>query len=408
MASGFSEWMNGLGMNRMRFGLDSISELLRRLGDPQKTFRSIHVAGSDGKGSVCAMIYSALLSADVKAGLYTSPHLIRFNERISVNGTEITDAELEDLADIVRPVADQMLSEGIDCTFFEVATATAFLHFSRSGIEYAVLETGLGGRLDATNTVMPEITAITHISIEHAEILGDTAEKIAFEKAGIIKRKVPVITANTGSVLGVINGVAKKNDSPVISIAQDAPRITSFRKGNTVMNYLDNIYEIGIPGRCQAENAAIAIECLRRAGIPQKHIAKGLKDVRWRGRMEYFAGDDIIVDVTHTADGAQRLADDVLETYGAVTLIIGMFSDKSADRICGSLSRAANSVIVTSPSSERAMPPEKLADTMRKYSDNVTVIKKLGDAIDSAKGKGTVLITGSVQMAGEAISYLKR
>ena len=408
MASGFSEWMNGLGMNRMRFGLDNITELLRRLGDPQNKFRSIHVAGSDGKGSVCAMIYSALLSANVKAGLYTSPHLMRFNERISVNGSEVTDDELETLAGIVKPVADRMLKEGLDCTFFEVATALAFLHFARTGVEYAVLETGLGGRLDATNTVMPIITAITHISIEHAEILGDTVEKIAFEKAGIIKRKVPVVTANIGSALDVINGVAKKNDAAVIPIGRDDPKIISFRKGHTVTEYRGNVYEIGIPGRCQAENAAVAAECLRRIGIPQEHITKGLKEVRWRGRMEYFADEDVIVDVTHTADGAQRLAEDVLETYGKVTLIIGMFNDKSADKICASLSRAANGIIVTAPSSERAMPPERLAGTMRRYSDDVTIEERLGDAIDSAKGKGTVLITGSLHMAGEAISYLKR
>jgi len=408
MISGFNEWMNGLGMNRMRFGLDNITELLRRLGDPQKRFRSIHIAGSDGKGSTCAMIYSVLLKAGVKAGLYTSPHLIRFNERISVNGNDVKDKELEGLMNIVRPVVDRMSSEGIDCTFFEVATALAFLHFSRSGVEYAVLETGLGGRLDATNTVIPEITAITHISVEHAEILGDTVEKIAFEKAGIIKKGVPVITANTGSVLDVIREVAKKNASPVTAIGRDDPKIISFEKGHVTVNYSDNVYKIGIPGRCQAENAAIAIECVKRIKkVEREHIAKGLKDVRWSGRMEYFPDHDIIVDVTHTADGAQRLADDVLETYGKVTLIIGMFNDKSADRICSSLSRIASSVIVTEPDSERAMPAEKLMGTMKKYSDCVSK-ENIKEAIDSVKGKGTVLVTGSLHMAGEAIAYLKK
>ena len=409
MISGFNEWMNGLGMNRMRFGLDNISELLRRLGSPQKNFRSIHIAGSDGKGSTSAMIYSVLLNAGIKAGLYTSPHLIRFNERISINGNDVNDKELEDLMIIVRPVVNKMSSEGIDCTFFEVATALAFLHFSRSGVEYAVLETGLGGRLDATNTVVPEITAITHISLEHAEILGDTVEKIAFEKAGIIKKGIPVITANTGSVLDVIRDVAKRNASPVTAIDPDGPKITSFEKGRVTAEYSGNVYEIGIPGRCQAENAAIAVECVKRIKkVKQEHITKGIKDVIWSGRMEYFPDHDIIVDVTHTADGAQRLADDVMETYGKVTLIIGMFNDKSADRICASLSRIASSVIVTEPDSERAMPIEKLTGTMKKYSNNVSSKKNIKEAIDSAKGKGTILVTGSLHMAGEAIAYLKK
>jgi dihydrofolate synthase/folylpolyglutamate synthase len=398
--------MNGLGMNRMRFGLENITELLRRMGNPQNSFRSVHIAGSDGKGSTCAMIYNALMKAGVSTGLYTSPHLIRFNERISVNGTDATDDELEDLMLTVKPIAEGMASEGIDCTFFEIATALAFLHFSRKGIKYAVLETGMGGRLDATNTVIPEITAITHISIEHAEILGDTVEKIAFEKAGIIKKGITVITANTGNVLGVIDDVAKKKDSELL--LTKVPEILKFDNGGVTMRYSDNVYKIGIPGRCQAENAAIAIECLKRLKIGQQHITDGIRDVRWPGRMEYLPEKDVIVDVTHTADGASRLADDVFETYGKVTLILGMFNDKSADRICKALSKIALRVIVTQPDSERAMPCEILAGTMRKYFAHVTVETDLRKAIDSAIGNDTVLITGSLHMAGEALSYLKK
>ena len=410
MTPGFKEWMNGLGMNRMRFGLENVSELLRRLNDPQKRFRAIHIAGSDGKGSTCAMIYSILLNAGIKAGLYTSPHLIRFNERISVNGNEITDDELEDLMLTVRPVVNKMLTEGIDCTFFEVATALAFLHFSKKGVEYAVLETGMGGRLDATNTVIPEITAITNISLEHAEILGDTAEKIAFEKAGIIKPDVPVVTMNTGSVLNVIKDVAGRKGSETVIIKRDDVRITSFRNGYATMDYLGGEYKIGIPGRCQAENAAIAMECVKRIdrSVSQESISNGLKEVVWRGRMEYLPNEKIIIDVTHTAAGAQRLVNDVRETYGKVILIIGMFNDKSANDICKALSSIASEVIVTAPSSERAMSPEELMRTMRKYHDNVLIKKNVPDAIDHAKGRGTVLITGSLYMAGEAISYLKR
>jgi len=407
---GFGEWMYGFGVSKMRFGLESTAELLRRLGDPQNDFRSIHVAGSDGKGSTCAMIYSVLLKAGVNAGAYTSPHLMRFNERISVNGNDITDGELESLMAKVRPVADRMASEGMECTFFEVATALAFLHFSKTGVEYAVIETGMGGRLDATNTVMPEVTAITHISLEHAEILGDTVEKIAFEKAGIIKHGVPVVTANTGSVLDVIKDVAEKRGAPVTAISPDDVRISSFIDGRVTMEYLGTAYNIGIPGSCQAENAAVATECIRSLGNETigNHISDGLKDVKWRGRMEYIEDRDVIVDVSHTAAGAGILADDVLRTYGKVILVIGMFSDKSADEICRSLSRTASKVVVTSPDSERAMPSERLAGIMKKYHNDVSIESDIRTAIDSVIGKGTVLVTGSLNMAGEAMSWLRK
>jgi len=401
--------MDGLGMNRMRLGLENITELLRRLGDPQNDFRSVHIAGSDGKGSTCAMIYSILLDAGISTGLYTSPHLISFNERISVNGADISDDELTTLADIVRPVADEMASEGEGCTFFEVATALAFLHFSRTKVRYAVLETGMGGRLDATNTVVPEVTGITNISLEHTEILGDTKEKIAFEKAGIIKTGVPVITPNEGSVLNVMTKVAAEKGAPMTAVRRGDVNVTSFRNGYASVSYLGNEYEIGIPGRYQSENAAVAIECIRRLEcVSDDNIRNGLKNVRWNGRMDYFPDDDVIVDVSHTPGGAEKLAIDILETYGKVNLILGMFGDKDADGICRPLSEISLRTIVTAPASERAMPAEGLADVMRKYSDDVCVTANVRDAIDIMIGNGTLLITGSLFMAGEAIAYLRR
>ncbi|MCL1904654.1 MAG: bifunctional folylpolyglutamate synthase/dihydrofolate synthase [Methanomassiliicoccaceae archaeon] len=400
--------MDGLGMNMMRFGLDSITELLRRLGDPQKRFKSIHIAGSDGKGSVCAMIYSILLNANVRAGMYTSPHLIRFNERISVLGEDITDDELESIVAIVRPEVERMASEGTECTFFEVSTAIAFIHFAKKGVEYAVLETGLGGRLDATNVVRPEVTAITHISMEHTEILGDTIEKIAFEKSGIIKKGVPVVTANAGSVLNVIKDTADKAGSDIVVIDENKVMITSFMNGHASVRYSGKRYEIGIPGRCQAENAAIAAECAKMMGCGDQAIEKGLRDALWRGRMEYFPDVKVIVDVTHTEAGAERLAEDILETYGKVILVLGMFNDKDAEGICRHLARTASSVIITRPDSERAMAAEELASIMRKYSDKVAIVEDLAQAIDSVMRKGTVLVTGSLFMAGEAISFLEK
>jgi dihydrofolate synthase/folylpolyglutamate synthase len=267
----------------------------------------------------------------------------------------------------------------------------------------------MGGRLDATNTVIPEITAITHISLEHAEILGDTVEKIAFEKAGIIKQSVPIITTNTGNVLNVIKDVAAKNGSEVIHISNGNIRTISFRDGHAAIEYSGNVYEIGIPGRCQAENAAIAIECCKRIrNVSSENIVKGLKNVVWKGRMQYFPNEKIIIDVTHTSAGAKRLADDILETYGKVILILGMFNDKSADGICDALSLIASEVIVTSPNSERAMPSAELMETMSEYHNKISIKKDVPAAIGYARGKGIVLITGSLYMAGEAMAYLRK
>ncbi|MCL2786144.1 MAG: hypothetical protein FWD81_02850, partial [Methanomassiliicoccaceae archaeon] len=185
--------------------------------------------------------------------------------------------------------------------------------------------------------------------------------------------------------------------------------VTSFRNGYASVSYLGNEYEIGIPGRYQSENAAVAIECIRRLEcVSDDNIRNGLKNVRWNGRMDYFPDDDVIVDVSHTPGGAEKLAIDILETYGKVNLILGMFGDKDADGICRPLSEISLRTIVTAPASERAMPAEGLADVMRKYSDDVCVTANVRDAIDIMIGNGTLLITGSLFMAGEAIAYLRR
>ncbi|MFA6803026.1 MAG: Mur ligase family protein, partial [Candidatus Methanomethylophilaceae archaeon] len=211
-------WLYGLSVHGIKLGLINITELLKRVGNPQNSFRSIHVAGTDGKGSTCAMIDSVLRESGIRTGLYTSPHLIDFNERIAVSGRNVSDDELCALMDGMIPVVDDMQREGMQCTFFEVTTAIAFLHFARMKVEYAVVEVGMGGRFDATNLILPEVSVITNISLEHTAYLGDTVEKIAFEKAGIIKEKVPVITVNKGGPLEVIRTVASSKGSELIAI----------------------------------------------------------------------------------------------------------------------------------------------------------------------------------------------
>jgi len=403
------EWLNSLGSLGMKLGLENISELLSKLGDPQDSFKAIHVAGSDGKGSTCAMIYSSLRAAGIPSGLYTSPHIVSVNERISVNGSNISDPELNAIAENVRVAAGEMKTEGNECTFFEVITAAAFLYFAEKEVEYAVLETGLGGRFDATNVVTPEISVITHISLEHTSILGDTIEKIAFEKSGIIKKGIPVVTANTGTAFEVIKRMSEERGSELICADVSKIKDVNVTDTRTSMEYSGERYEIGIPGRCQAENAAVAIETLKKTGIDGKHIKKGISEVRWPGRMEHIG--HIIVDVTHTSSGALALSEDIERMYGKTVLVIGMLNDKKIVEISETLSRIAFDIVVTQPDSERAFPASELETIMRGFSDNVHIAKDMGDAMEIAEkirnGK-RILVTGSLFMAGDLKKWLRR
>jgi len=403
------EWLNSLGSLGMKLGLENISELLSKLGNPQNSLRSIHTAGSDGKGSTCAMILASLRAADISAGLYTSPHIVSVNERISVNGSNISDEDLNAILNNIRVAAEEMKAEGNECTFFEVITAAAFLHFSQKKVEYAVLETGLGGRFDATNIVIPEVSIITHISLEHTSILGDTIEEIAFEKAGIIKNGVPVITANTGAAFEVIKRISEGRGSELILADVSKIKNVNVTDTGTSMEYSGIKYAIGIPGRCQAENAIVAIETLKKIGIREEHIKKGLSEVRWPGRMEHIG--HIIVDVTHTGSGALALSEDIKKLYGKVVLIIGMLNDKKVIEISENLSRIASDIIVTQPDSERAFPASELERIMRVFSDNVHVANDIGNAMDIAErirnGK-RILVTGSLFMAGDLKKWLRR
>ena len=403
------EWLNSLGSLGMKLGLENISELLFKLGNPQNSFKAIHVAGSDGKGSTCSMIHSSLRAAGISAGLYTSPHIVSVNERISINDRNISDGELNEILEKIRVAAEEMRSEGNECTFFEIMTAAAFLYFSEKRVEYAVLETGLGGRFDATNVIIPEISAITHISLEHTSVLGDTIEKIAFEKAGIIKNGIPTVTANTGNAYDTIKRISDEKGSELIFA--DISKISDVKVSdvNTSMKYSGTEYGIGIPGRCQAENAIVAIEVLRKLKVEEEHIRNGLSDVKWPGRMEHLG--HIIIDVTHTESGALALSKDIEDMYGKVVLVIGMLNDKKIVEIAEDLSHIASDIIVTQPDSERAFPAKELERIMRRFSDNVHVADGIASAMNIAekvRNGRHILVTGSLFMAGDLKKWLRR
>ncbi|MBO4551978.1 MAG: bifunctional folylpolyglutamate synthase/dihydrofolate synthase [Candidatus Methanomethylophilaceae archaeon] len=406
------DWLYGLTVHGIKLGLTNTTELLHRLGDPQNSFRKVHVAGTDGKGSTSAIIASILESSGVRTGLYTSPHIIDFNERISVSGENITDSELSLFVSIIRPIVEDMRENGMQCTFFEVTTALAFLYFKERDVEYAVIEVGMGGRFDATNVIVPDVSVITNISMEHTEYLGHTIEKISAEKAGIIKARVPVVTINEGKPLDIIKENAEKLSARMITV--NPPEVTSVSEDRTEFTYKGVKYTVMIPGRYQAANACMAIEAVgnlprRERFIP--NIQKGLRDVRWPCRMQKLDGLPIILDVTHTKAGSKVLAENIAEIYGKVTMVFGVLSDKDIDGIADNLSSIASKVIITTPISDRAADIGKVEETVRKYFETVIVEPSVFDAFDKGmeiRGEEQLLITGSFIMAEDALKWLKR
>ena len=406
------EWLYGLSVHGIKLGLTNITELLHRLGDPQDSFRKIHVAGTDGKGSTSSMIASILMRSGVKVGLYTSPHIIEFNERISVSGRNIPDDDMIRLAEMLEPIVEDMRKSDMQCTFFEVTTAMAFQYFKESGVEYAVVEVGMGGRFDATNVIVPDVSIITIISMEHTFYLGDTLTKIAGEKAGIIKPGVPVVTVNTGEALRVIEERASETGSQVIRA--DAPASVSAGQDSVRFSYKGKDYEVGIPGEFQAMNATMAIEAVSH--LPQSerfigHIEEGLKAVRWPCRMQRLEGLPIILDVTHTKVGSEALANDISRIYGKVTTVFGALSDKDIGGILENLSRISERMIITVPISERSADIGVIERAAREHMEDVTVVPSIFDALDMGmkmKGDGYLLVTGSFIMAEDALKWLRR
>ncbi len=402
-----TSWLYGLSVHGIKLGLANITELLRRLGNPQDSFKSIHVAGTDGKGSTCAMIESILRCSSIRTGLYTSPHILDFNERMRVCGTPITDDELEHYVSMIRDHVEDMRSHGMLCTFFEAATAIAFQFFKDKGVGYAVVEVGMGGRFDATNIIHPEVSVITNISMEHTEYLGDTLEKIAYEKAGIIKEGVPVITSNDGVALDVIKNVASSTHTDVTVV--DDISILSLDERMTRARYKDQEYDINLVGRYQAKNASLAIEAASLLG--SLRISEGLSSVYWPCRLQRMDDLPIIVDVSHTAAGSRVAFDAVKEIYGRVTVVFGILGDKDMDSISRNLSDIASKVIVTSPHSDRAAERSVVMDAITRYNHDVRYIEDIDEAIDTAmsvRGDGNVLITGSLFMAEGAMRWLRR
>ena len=403
------KWLESLSVRGIRPGLENIRNLLDALGEPQRTGRFIHVTGSDGKGSVCCMIESILRAAGYRVGMFTSPHILSVTECIRIDGKNISEALLERYLLQVRFAADAI---GCECTNFEALTACALAAFRNEGTEINIIEVGMGGRLDSTNVLEPDVTVINNIGMEHTQYLGPDIESITAEKAGIMKPGVPCVTINTGKALEVIKGHADELGCPLIVIDPEDVDVTGCHPDHTMVRYDCNTYRIGLPGSFQGRNAALAVEtvlALKDASSIRHFIPIGLDMAKWPARMEKLDDLPLILDVTHTAKGAECLVKDIGAIYGKVILVTAMLGDKDLNGVAKLLSPIADKVLVSSPDSPRAAPSEELAAYYRKYHDDVTVYGTVGEAVDAALGMGgTVLVTGSFRTAEDCLRWLAR
>lgn len=410
----------------IKLGLDIIENILNSLENPQRTFSSIHVAGTNGKGSIAASLAAILKDAGYKTGLYTSPHLIRFNERISINGVEIDD---DGVIDAHKAVTQVHMGDR-EPTFFEYTTAMALYAFAKANVQWAVIETGMGGRLDATNVLSPEISIISNISKEHSSYLGNTIGKIAFEKGGIIKSNTPVVTAaQQKSAVEVLRRIAVERKAPFYRLGEDfCIRRNRKQRFPAIFSYygIDHDYKdilTALAGAHQADNAAVVIAASEilmgdKANISEKNIRSGLSGVKWPGRLEILpTKPSVIIDGAHNLDAAKRLSV-FLKDFAAgrpVTMVIGILDDKPYSAMLASLLPLAEKVIFTQPEIERRLPAQTLYDTSRQLrpekSFRTEIVENVPKAVDTAlkttPPDGLVCIAGSLYVAGEARRKLK-
>lgn len=407
-----------------KLGLDNISYLLELLDNPQKKVKAIHVAGTNGKGSTCAFLSNILVEAGYRTGLYISPSLEDINDRISINNKYISDEDFCDLAEIVKCAIDKMISDGYaHPTEFEVVTAMAFVYFEREKVDYVVLEVGLGGRLDATNICAPILTAITSISFDHTDYLGDTLSKIAFEKAGIIKKDVPLVLYDQEQeIVDVIVDVAKEKKSKVYLNSDIICRIIEKNIAYQIVSiqYKEKTLQAKshLVGNHQCENLATALmllEVLQEREdlfIKHEHIVNGIEKTKWPGRFEYIEHNPIVIlDGAHNLDGAIMLHNTLGERAKnkSITLVFGILADKDIENVVKTFRDNISKVIITVPNSPRAEKPEKVAAEFDKYGIDCTIKKDIKEAVElGLKSKSEILlIAGSLYLIGDVRKILK-
>ncbi|MCX7912966.1 MAG: bifunctional folylpolyglutamate synthase/dihydrofolate synthase [Thermodesulfovibrionales bacterium] len=434
------DYLYGLQKHGIKLGLDRTRLILSALGNPQRNFRSVHIAGTNGKGSVSAMIASILKSRGFKVGLFTSPHLVSFTERISINGVEIAESEVVQLTDEIKTVISSLTTE--IPTFFEFVTAMAFLYFSRNKIDWGVIEVGMGGRLDCTNVIIPEVSVITRISYDHKEFLGNTLTEIAKEKAGIIKKTVPVIASSQeDEAKRVIEDTALRQSSRLYLydvdfkgnlVKSDLHGITFEYRDKEVSESLSSKYNFYVPlaGEHQLINASVAIKASKLllqkfTKDPQDSIFEsikgGLSQTRWRGRLELLRQEPpIMIDGAHNPDAAEKLSVSLKKLvlpYYEIILVTGIMLDKDIRGILKPLLPLCSEIIFTAPNYGRAASPKVLSDIALSEGFDSKIAPTIKQALEMAisiasqimhpdRKRPLILITGSFYTIGEALEIL--
>jgi dihydrofolate synthase/folylpolyglutamate synthase len=400
----------------MKPGLDAIRGMLAALGNPERDLRVVHVAGSNGKGSSCALMAAALQEAGHRTGLYTSPHLVRFHERIRVDGRDIGGPELARAAERIRPALDAFP----EATYFEAATALALQHFADARVDVVVLETGLGGRLDATNVfASPLATLITNISLEHTDVLGSTEAAIAREKAGIVKHGAPLVTGAAGEALAVIREVAREREAPIRVLGEDFVP-ASVRPQAVEVHGLRDYPEVEIPfaGAHQVENAVLAMATLdavdaRGLAVPVDAVRRGFPKARWPGRLQRVPGRPaLLLDGAHNPAGMRTLVAYLEQERLKPVAVFGALADKDWGQMVETLAPHVRDAVVTRVPSPRALDPQEAARAFSMSGLFGLAVDDPGHALRTAEGiagpEGLVLVTGSLYLVGHVLGLMEQ
>ena len=414
------EYVYSLESFGIKLGLKRIRFLLKKLGSPEKKMKIIHVAGTNGKGSVCAML-SSILGEKYRVGRYTSPNLVDVRERITINGRMISKNDFSRIMTRIKKI--NVPSCFGHPTFFETLTALALKYFYEKKVDFAVVEVGLGGRLDATNIVKPLFSVITNVSMEHEDVLGNTLEKIAGEKAGIIKKNVPVVTsAKNKKVLKVIKWACAENKCRLINVSENAKirKLSHNLDGQffDLQTKKNKYFNLRIPllGKHQLVNAATALSVVEIiGGFSEMDVRNGFSKTKWPGRLEIINRNPlIVVDGAHNPDCMKKLKSAVTEyfNYDKLILVLGILSDKNIKKMVKIISPLSDIVVITKPDTERAADPKIIKNEAEKYIRTVVVKDNVKNALDYAKSiakkNDMILITGSLYTVGDVKKAINR
>ena len=421
-------WLTTLEQFGIKLGLASIRAICEALGHPERQFRSVHIAGTNGKGSVAAMVDEAVRAAGHHVGRYTSPHLVHLEERIALAGAPVPAALLDGALETVRAAVDRLRDAAaleVHPTFFEITTAAAFVVFARAGVDVGVIEVGLGGRFDATNVIDPVVAAITSIALDHEQHLGTTLEAIAYEKAGIVKPGVPVVVGELPrEALGIVRRICEGRGAPLHDTAAECVVSGARQNGRTILRLQTprGVYPptvLALRGDHQARNAAVAVrllELLKDGGVPlsEAAIAAGLAGARWPARLDLVSvgdGREVLVDGAHNPAGAAALEAYIKSEWPqGLPLVFGAMRDKRAADMLRPLAEVARPLILTTAPGPRAADAEHLAAVARSIGvDDPLVCPVIQQALAAGWERAPrIAAAGSLYLAGEVLRLLDR